>query len=123
MFTATARYGLLPGAALPVQPADMHEAAVVVADTVEAEASGETTQFAGREVRTPAGLAATWRLEIGRRAPILPVPLLGDAARALRAGGLTHPGAWRGRTAFADWLRKRGGTVPAARATAMASAA
>ena len=32
---------------------------------------------------------------------------IAEAGRALRAGGLTNPGAWRGRVGFTDWLRHR----------------
>jgi uncharacterized protein YbjT (DUF2867 family) len=106
-FAALARFGWLPGAAFQLQPVDPREVAVVLADTAEAEPSGETTQFAGPERRTVRELAQTWRLETGRRALLVPVPLPGRTGRALRAGGLTEPGAWTGRITFAGWLRER----------------
>jgi uncharacterized protein YbjT (DUF2867 family) len=115
VFGAMARFGVLPDAAVPMQPVDPHEVAVVLADTAEAEASGATTQFGGPERRTAAELARTWRLETGRRALLVPVPPAGAAGRALRAGALTNPGAWTGRTTFADWLRRgRTAAAPAA---------
>jgi uncharacterized protein YbjT (DUF2867 family) len=111
VFERMARFGMLPGAAMPLQPVDPREVAVVLADTAEAEASGEITQFAGPECRTLRELAQTWRLETGRRALIAPVPLVGPIGRALGAGGLTNPGAWKGRITFANWLRDH---IPAA---------
>jgi hypothetical protein len=40
------------------------------------------------------------------------LPLPGATGRALRAGALTEPGAWRGAVRFADWLGA--GVEPAA---------
>ena len=115
VFAGTARLGVLPGARIPLQPVDVREVATVVADTAEAEPTGGTTEFAGPERRTVAEFARTWRLETGGRALVLPIPLLGRTAAALRAGGLTHPGAWTGRGTFAEYVRARhapAGTIP-----------
>jgi uncharacterized protein YbjT (DUF2867 family) len=106
-FSAAARAGLLPGAEFLLQPVDLREVAVVLADTVEAEPSLAITQFAGPEVRNLRELAQTWRDATGSRAVIVPVPLFGPTARALRAGGLTNRGAWTGRGTFAAYLRDR----------------
>ena len=107
VFAGEARISLLADAAFPLQPVDVREVAVVLADTAEAEPSGAITQFAGPEVRTVRELAETWRLETGRPACIAPVPVPDDVGEALRAGGLTNPGAWKGRVAFGEWLRER----------------
>jgi uncharacterized protein YbjT (DUF2867 family) len=107
-----ARFGVLPGPAFPLQPVDPREVAVVLADTVEDEPSGAITQFAGPECRTVRELAQTWRLETGSRARVIPLPVPGATGRALHAGGLTNPGAWRGRIPFGAWLR---GAAPVAR--------
>jgi hypothetical protein len=69
-----------------------------------------------------ADLARTWRLETGSRAVVVPVPLPGRLGRALRAGHLTSPGAWTGRTRFAEWVRARRG-APAASHTVIETAA
>jgi uncharacterized protein YbjT (DUF2867 family) len=92
------------------------EVAVVLADTAEAEPSLATTQFAGPQVRSLRELAQAWRDATGRRAAIVPLPLFGATARALRDGGLTNRGAWTGRRTFGDWLAGRyaaAGAVPA----------
>jgi uncharacterized protein YbjT (DUF2867 family) len=108
-FSATARFGLLPGAGFPLQPVDPRQVAVVLADTAEAEPSYATTQFAGPEIRTVRELAGEWRKATGRRAAIVPVPLAGATARALRAGGLTNRLAWTGGRDFGEYLSGRAG--------------
>ena len=118
-FAATARFGLLPAAAIPLQPVDARAVARVLADTAEAEPSGAITQFAGPEVATVVDLARTWRLETRRRTLLVRLPAPGAAGRALRAGALTNPGAWRGGTTFAEWLRERAAAPPGATAAAL----
>jgi uncharacterized protein YbjT (DUF2867 family) len=109
-FSATARFRLLPGAALPLQPVDQREVGGVLAAAARAEPSGAIAEFAGPERRSLRELATTWRATTGARALIAPVPLVGRAGRALRDGGLTGAGAATGSTTFAAWLRERGGT-------------
>ena len=99
-FAATARLGVLPTAGVPLQPVDPREVARVLADTVEAEPSHAITQFAGPEVLSACELAYLWKRATGSRALSVPIP----AGKALRAGGLTNRGAWRGRVSFAEWL-------------------
>jgi uncharacterized protein YbjT (DUF2867 family) len=105
----TARFGLLPGAAVPLQPVDAREVAVLVADVAAAEPTGTATELAGPEVRTLRELAQTWRLQTGRRAVVVPFPVPGRAGRALRAGGLTNGATGTGRTTFAAWLEDASG--------------
>jgi uncharacterized protein YbjT (DUF2867 family) len=116
----SARFGMLPGGAVPLQPVDVREVAHVLADTVEAEPSGAITQFAGPEIVSLGELAWLWRDARNRRAVVVPVParLLGGAGRALATGGLTNPGAWRGRIGFAAWLRDGAPLSDAARGAA-----
>jgi uncharacterized protein YbjT (DUF2867 family) len=104
VFARTARAHVLPGADLPLQPVDPREVAVVLADAVEAGPSGAAIEFAGPQRRTLRELAETWRLETGRHAVLVPLPVPGAAWRALRAGGLTNAGAWTGRTTFSSWV-------------------
>lgn len=111
LFRSTARWGVLPAPAAPLQPVDPREVARVLADTAEAEPSGAITQFAGPEVVPVRELARRWKEATGSRALAVPVPLPG---RAVRAGALTNPGAWRGRVTFSEWLRERPAAEPAA---------
>jgi uncharacterized protein YbjT (DUF2867 family) len=113
VFSATARVGLLPGPALPLQPVDQREVAGILAATVAGEPSGAITEFAGPERRSLRELAAIWRAGTAARALVVPVPLPGRAGRALRHGGLTSGAASTGPTTFAAWLRERGRQVRA----------
>jgi uncharacterized protein YbjT (DUF2867 family) len=108
-FTATARFGVLPGPGIPLQPVDPAEVGVALADIAEDEPSYAITELAGPQIRSVADLARTFKLETGRHAVVAPVPIPGRVGRALRAGGLTSPGAWSGRTPFAEWVRSRRG--------------
>ena len=100
MFAASARVGVVPSVRVPLQPVDPREVGRVLAETAEAEPSLETTQFAGPEVVDARELAHAWRESTGSHA--LPVPL--PVSRSLRCGGLTNPGAWRGKVTFDAWL-------------------
>jgi uncharacterized protein YbjT (DUF2867 family) len=88
----------------PLQPVDAGEVGRALADTAEAEPSGGITRLAGPEVLTLSELALQWRAAAGVRARPVSFPLPGAMGRALRAGALTEPGAWRGAVRFADWL-------------------
>jgi uncharacterized protein YbjT (DUF2867 family) len=99
-FAASAKLGIVPSAALPMQPVDACEVGRVLAETAEAEPSLAITQFAGPEVVSVRELARRWRRKTGSRA----VPVRLPVTRALRSGGLTNTGAWRGSVTFDEWL-------------------
>jgi uncharacterized protein YbjT (DUF2867 family) len=99
-FAKTAKLGVLPSLTAPLQPVDPAEVGRALADTAECEPSLGITQFAGPEVLTVRELARRWRDATGSRA----VPLRVPATRSLRDGGLTNPGAWRGKVTFDAWL-------------------
>jgi uncharacterized protein YbjT (DUF2867 family) len=107
-----ARFGVLACGPFPLQPVDPGEVGRALADTAEAEPSGAVTRLAGPEVATLSELALQWRSATGARARPVSLPLPGATGRALRAGALTEPGAWRGAVRFADWLGA--GVEPAA---------
>jgi uncharacterized protein YbjT (DUF2867 family) len=113
IFAATARFGVLPGGGLPLQPVDAREVAQMLADIVDTEPWLAIGRFAGPEVVELGELARLWREARGRRALVAPVPtgVLGRVGRELAAGALTDPSAWRGRTGFAAWLRGDGARV------------
>jgi uncharacterized protein YbjT (DUF2867 family) len=114
VFAATARFGVLPGGSLPLQPVDARDLAQMLADTVDTEPWLAVARFAGPEVVPLGELARLWREARGRRALVTPFPtdLLGRVGRELAAGALTDTSAWHGRTGFAAWLRDGG--APAA---------
>jgi uncharacterized protein YbjT (DUF2867 family) len=99
-----ARFGVVPISPLPLQPVDPREVGRALADTAEAEPSGAVTRFAGPEVLSLRELAELWRRRTGSHALPLTLPLPGAKGRALRAGALTEPGAWRGSVRFSEWL-------------------
>ncbi|MDA0180628.1 NAD(P)H-binding protein [Solirubrobacter phytolaccae] len=99
-FTKSAKLGILPSVSAPLQPVDPREVGRALADTAEAEPSLEITQFAGPEVVSARELARRWRAATGSHA----VPVRLPATRALRAGALTNPGAWKGSVTFDAWL-------------------
>jgi uncharacterized protein YbjT (DUF2867 family) len=110
---SAARFGVLPAARIPLQPVDVAEVAAVLADTAEVEASGAITQFAGPEILTLRELAVQWRDAVERHPMLVRVPLPGELGRELRAGALTHRGAWRGRRTFGEYLARRYAPAPA----------
>jgi uncharacterized protein YbjT (DUF2867 family) len=99
-----ARFGVLPTGPFPLQPIAPGELGRALADTAEAEPSRAVTRLAGPEVLTLSELALQWRSAAGARVLPVSLPLPGAMGRALRAGALTEPGAWRGAVRFADWL-------------------
>jgi uncharacterized protein YbjT (DUF2867 family) len=113
-----ARCGVLPSGPLRLQPIAAAEVGGALADIAEAEPSGAVARLAGPEILTLTELGRQWRAATGAHALALPLPLPGAVGRALRAGALTDPGAWRGRVRFADWLGP--GTAPLAVAGAAA---
>jgi uncharacterized protein YbjT (DUF2867 family) len=101
-FAASAKLGIVPSAAIPLQPVDPREVGRALAETAEAEPSLAITQFAGPEVLSVRELAWRWRRGTGSHA----VPVRVPVTRALRSGGLTNRGAWRGTVTFDQWLEK-----------------
>jgi uncharacterized protein YbjT (DUF2867 family) len=99
-FAASAKFGIVPCLKFPMQPVDPREVGRVLAETAEAEPALAITQFAGPEVVTGCELARQWRQTTSSRA----VPVRLPVTRALRAGGLTNPGARRGSVTFDKWL-------------------
>jgi len=105
LFTAAARYRVLPAPAMPMQPVAAADVARVLADTAESDPSGGRISVAGPQVASVRELARTWLSATGRSAVLLPVPLAGSLGRALRAGALTAANAdVSGVTTFAGWL-------------------
>jgi uncharacterized protein YbjT (DUF2867 family) len=105
LFTAAARYRVLPAPAIPMQPVAAADVARVLADAAESDPSGGRISVAGPQVDSVRELARAWLSASGRSAVLLPVPLAGSRGRALRAGALTAANAdVTGVITFADWL-------------------
>ena len=105
VFTAAARYRVLPASVLPVQPVAAADVARVLADTAESDPSGGRISVAGPQISSLRDLARSWLTATGRSALLIPVPLPGRPGRALRTGALTtrNPDV-TGATTFAQWL-------------------
>ena len=107
LFTAAARYRVLPAPAMPMQPVAAADVARVLADAAESDPSGGRISVAGPQVASVRELARTWLSATGRSAVLLPVPLAGSLGRALRTGALTAANAdVTGVITFADWLAR-----------------
>jgi uncharacterized protein YbjT (DUF2867 family) len=103
-FASAARYGVLPTGRLPLQPVDVRDAAVALADAVEAGPGRDRDAIAGPEILRLHELARTWSAARGIRRLPVPVPALGPL-RAVAAGGLVDASARRGTRTFAEWCR------------------
>jgi uncharacterized protein YbjT (DUF2867 family) len=99
------RTGVLPvlGGAV-FQPVDVRDVADRLTELVRAEPAGRLLQFGGPQVRPMDELARTWLRSTGRHRRVLPVPIPGALARAVRAGGLTAPDQPRGERTFEQFL-------------------
>jgi len=105
LFTSASRIGVLPVLAGAVfQPVDVHDVATQLVELAAAEPAGRMQQLGGPEVRPMDELARAWLRARGRRRRVLPLPLPGGMARAVRAGGLTAPDAPRGTGTFEQYL-------------------
>lgn len=103
-FAFTARYGTLPTGRLPLQPVDVRDVAVALADAVEAGPGRDRDAIAGPEILRLGELARIWSAARGIRRLPVPVPALGPL-RAVAAGGLVDASARRGARTFAEWCR------------------
>ncbi|MGW1742747.1 SDR family oxidoreductase [Nocardia sp. NPDC001965] len=103
---------MLPFLAMPakvsVQPIDVTE----VADRLVALATGPARRrvpdLGGPQVRTATDLGRAYLRAVGRRRPVLAVPLPGRAMRDFRAGLQLAPERADGRITFEEYLAARG---------------
>jgi uncharacterized protein YbjT (DUF2867 family) len=101
-----ARLPVLPVPRVPVQPVDVRDVAVRLADALEAGPTNAVHDFTGPRVERLDELAREWERAKGMHRPRIPVPAVGGMLRAVRDGGLVAPDAPHGRTTFAAWLAR-----------------
>jgi uncharacterized protein YbjT (DUF2867 family) len=89
------------------QPVDAAEVADRLAELALGAPAGLVPDLAGPEVHDVAGLVRSYLAATGRRRPLLPLRLPGQAARALRAGANLAPGRAVGHRTWADFLADR----------------
>jgi uncharacterized protein YbjT (DUF2867 family) len=107
-FSSLARARILPRASAPLQPIDPVDVASAVAGVVAGTPLQDTMTIAGPQIQPIAELARTWKAASGKKALLLPLPLLGKAGLGLRAGGLTDPAPdQQGTVTFEKWLASR----------------
>jgi uncharacterized protein YbjT (DUF2867 family) len=106
VFTATARFGLVPGSRFAVAPVDPRFVASVLVDAAEAGPGGRLAPVAGPQAAPLRELAHDWAQVSETRLRPIALPLPRRNRRALMAGALV-PGddAVAGGPRFADWLR------------------
>lgn len=105
LFTATARYRVLPAVRLPLQLVAAADVGSAVAAVAEGDPHDGRIQVAGPQISTVADFARSWRSATGRSAAMVPMPLPGRLGRELRGGVLTTLAAdVTGTVTFADWL-------------------
>jgi uncharacterized protein YbjT (DUF2867 family) len=107
LFESADRMRLLPTGAAKVQPVDPREAARRLADAAHAEPAGLLPELVGPRIQTLSELAAAWRAARPRARLPLRLPMLGQTARAIRAGGLCDPDIAGAGISFEKWLAER----------------
>jgi uncharacterized protein YbjT (DUF2867 family) len=108
LFGVLGRSPVLPVlAGASFQPVDVHDVADRLVDLAAGSPAGRVPDLGGPQIRSMADLARSWVAATGRRRAVLPVPLPGGLARAVRVGGLTAPGHADGRITFEEFLTAR----------------
>ena len=109
VFGGVGRFGVIPGGAAKLQPADPAQVALAVADVAEGEPRPEGFSVAGPEILELGRLAEIWKRATGQRGIVLPIPLPPSYGRPLKAGALTDAAPdHRCTVGFADWLERSG---------------
>ena len=107
MIAAAARVPLVhpvPGGFL-VQPVEASEVAEQLMRCIADGPRGRVTDFGGPEVLSFKDAAVQWQEARQVRKRIVPVPVPGPMARALRAGKGTAPQGARGAITWGEWLK------------------
>jgi uncharacterized protein YbjT (DUF2867 family) len=105
ILTVSSRLGpVITDPDLLIQPVAVEDVADRIAELLGAPATGATFDFGGPAVVRLGDLARAWLTARGSRRPIWGLRLPGHTARAIRAGGLTAPGAETGTRTWRDYL-------------------
>jgi uncharacterized protein YbjT (DUF2867 family) len=89
------------------QPVDAGEVAGRLVELALGAPAGLAPDMAGPRVYTVPGLLHGYLRARGKRRPMVPVPLPGKAARAVRAGANLAPDRAVGRRTWEDFLAER----------------
>jgi uncharacterized protein YbjT (DUF2867 family) len=89
------------------QPADATEVAQRMAELALGEPSGLVPDLAGPKIYSAAKLVNSYLSAIGKRRPLVPVHLPGQAATAIRAGANLAPDRAVGKRTWEEFLADR----------------
>ncbi|MBD0746364.1 SDR family oxidoreductase [Streptomyces sp. CBMA152] len=114
VFTMVSKMAKLPVVPAPsavrLQPVDAREVAARLVELALGSPAGLVPDLAGPKVYGMGELARTYLAAVGKRRPLLPVPMPGKAGRAYRAGeNLAGEGAVRGQRTWEAFLAERVG--------------
>ena len=105
---AMARLPVIPVASgMRFQPVDAGEVAARLAELALGSPSGLVPDLAGPRVYPMADLIQSYLRAAGKRRPVVPVPLPGRAAKAVRDGANLAPGRAVGRRTWEEFLAER----------------
>jgi uncharacterized protein YbjT (DUF2867 family) len=106
--TALARLPVIPApAGTRFQPVDATEVADRMAELALGEPSGLVPDLAGPKIYTVAELVNSYLRAVGKRRPLIPVHIPGQAAKALRAGANLAPDRAVGNRTWEEFLADR----------------
>ena len=89
------------------QPVDASEVAERMAELALGEPSGLVPDLAGPKIYTLAELVKSYLSAVGKRRPLVPVHIPGQAARAIRAGANLAPDRATGKRTWEEFLADR----------------
>ncbi len=102
---ALARLPVIPApAGFRFQPVDVSEVAERMAELALGEPAGLVPDLAGPEIYPLAGLVNSYLSAAGKRRPLVPVHIPGQAARAIRAGANLAPDRAAGQRTWEQFL-------------------
>jgi uncharacterized protein YbjT (DUF2867 family) len=105
---ALAKLPVIPApAGARFQPVDATEVAERLAELALGDPSGLVPDMAGPKTYTVAELVNSYLRAAGKRRPLIPVPIPGQAARALRAGANLAPDRAVGKRTWEEFLADR----------------
>lgn len=88
-FGATKALGVIPAPRGPVAPIDPRDVGEVIADAVDrGPAAGPLVQVRGADIVDLRDVARDWKRAHGSRRPVLPLPAVGAALKAIARGDL-----------------------------------
>ena len=89
------------------QPVDATEVAEPMAELALGEPSGQVPDLAGPKIYSAAELVKSYLSAVGKRRPLVPVHIPGQAAKAIRTGANLAPDRAVGKRTWEEFLADR----------------